>query len=152
MVSSNVEHPSVCLLKLNFGDFRLKRKLRIAVNAQVPSGSGAGGIETVLRVLTSLGRLEGDEEYIFIGHWSEAEWLKPLLGERQTIVRAPQPEEHKPNRTETLRRSMGPLRPLIRRVKRLVAAPPKAQTSVPSSDGFYENLNSRPNGFLRRIA
>jgi glycosyltransferase involved in cell wall biosynthesis len=124
------------------GEFRLKKKLRIAINAQIPSGSGAGGIETVLRVLTSLGRLDGDEEYVFIGHWSDSDWLKPLLSERQTIVRAPSPEQLKPNQTETLKRVLGPLRPLVRGIKRLVVPPPpKVNISVPSSDGFYENLN-----------
>ena len=120
----------------------MKKKLRIAINAQIPPGSGAGGIETVLRVLTSLGRLDGDEEYVFIGHWSEPDWLKPFLNERQTIARAPQPEQPEPNRIENFKRVLGPLRPLARGVKRLVRSPPpKANVSVPSSDGFYENLN-----------
>ncbi len=121
----------------------MKRKLRIAINAQIPSGSGTGGIETVLRVLTSLGRLDGDEEYVFIGHYADGDWLKPLLSERQTIVRAPQPDrQHQPNRTETLKRLMRPLRPLARGIKNLVVSqPPKAQAGVPVSDGFYENLN-----------
>jgi len=119
----------------------LKKKLRIAINAQIPSGSGAGGIETVLRVLTSLGQLDGDEEYVFIGHWSDADWLKPLLSERQTIVRAPQPEPNKPQQTESLKRLMGPLRPLARGVKRLIAPTPEVNASVLSSDGFYESLN-----------
>jgi glycosyltransferase involved in cell wall biosynthesis len=120
----------------------LRKKLRIAINAQIPSGSGAGGIETVLRVLTSLGRLDGDEEYVFIGHWAEADWLKPLLSERQIIVRAPQPERHKPNRIETLKRVLGPLRPFARGVKHSVAPPPsKVNIGVESSDGFYESLN-----------
>ncbi len=120
----------------------LKKKLRIAINAQIPAGSGAGGLETVLRVLTALGQLDGDEEYVFIGHCSDADWLKPLLSERQTLVRAPHPEQPQPNRTETLKRVLGPLRPLARGVKRLVAPlPPKLQPSVPTSDGFYENLN-----------
>lgn len=121
------------------------KKLRIAINAQIAPASGTGGIETVLRVLASLGQLDGDEEYIFIGHWSEADWLKPLLGERQTLIRAPQPERpHKPNHLEHLKRALGPLRPLARGVKRLVAPPQqqqKYQFAVPSSDGFYENLN-----------
>jgi glycosyltransferase involved in cell wall biosynthesis len=121
----------------------LKKKLRIAINAQIPSGSGTGGIETVLRVLTALGRLDGDEEYVFIGHWSDADWLQPLLSERQTIVRAPNPKPlPKPNRTETLRRLMGPLRPLAHGIKRfIVPPPPEVNINIPSSDGFYENLN-----------
>ncbi|MDQ3132757.1 MAG: glycosyltransferase family 4 protein [Acidobacteriota bacterium] len=119
----------------------MKKKLRIAINAQIPSGSGTGGIETVLRTLTSLNQLDGDEEYVFIGHQSDADWLKPLLGERQTLVCAPQPEQNKPNQTETLKRVLGTLRPLARVVKRFVVPPRKAQVSVPTSDGFYENLN-----------
>ena len=118
----------------------MKRKLRIAINAQIPSGSGAGGIETVLRVLTSLNRLDGDEEYVFIGHWSDSDWLKPLLSERQTIVCAPPPEKYQPNQTETFKRILGPLRPLARNIKRLIM-PPKVNISVPVSDGFYESLN-----------
>jgi glycosyltransferase involved in cell wall biosynthesis len=107
---------------------------------QIPSGSGAGGIETVLRILTALGRLDGDEEYVFIGHWSDPDWLKPLLSERQTIVRAPQPEaRQKQRRAENFRRV---LRPLARGIKRMVAPQPSKQSvGVPTSDGFYENLN-----------
>ncbi len=120
----------------------MKKKLRIAINAQIPSGSGAGGIETVLRVLTALGRLDGDEEYVFIGHWAEPDRLKPFLSERQTIVRAPQPEPPEPNRIENFKRLLGPLRPFAGGVKRLLASPPpQVQTTVSTSDGFYENLN-----------
>jgi glycosyltransferase involved in cell wall biosynthesis len=121
----------------------LKRKLRIAINAQIPSGSGAGGIETVVRVLTSFNRLNGDEEYVFIGHWADSDWLKPLLSERQSIVRAPPPaqKQHQPTRAENLKRVLEPLRPLARGVKRLFVPPPEVQIGVPSSDGFYENLD-----------
>lgn len=120
----------------------MKRKLRIAVNAQIPEKSGAGGIETVLRILTAVGRLEGDEEeYVFIGHWDDADWLKSLLGERQTLVRAPRPEQRQPHRFENLKRALEPIRPLARGVKRFVTAPPNLQIDIPISDGFYENLN-----------
>ncbi len=62
----------------------------------------------MLRVLAALARLDGDEEYVFIGHWSEVDWLKPLLGERQTIVRAPRPERYESNRIETLKHLLEP--------------------------------------------
>ncbi len=75
------------------GGLRLKKKLRIAINAKIYPGSGAGGVESVLRFLTSLGQLDGDEEYVFIGHWSEADWLK--LCERQTLIHGPRPDVHK---------------------------------------------------------
>lgn len=122
----------------------MKKPLRIAINAQIPAGSGSGGIETVLRVMTSLGRLDGDEEYVFIGHWSGSEWLKPLLNERQTLVTAPHPEpQPKPNRIENLKRFFGPLRPIVRGLKNIVAPPPvpKVNMGIPASSGFYESLN-----------
>ena len=120
------------------GGLSLKKKLRIAVNAQLPAKSGSGGIETVLRVLTSLNCLGGDEEYVFIGHPTDADWLEPLLGERQTLVRAPLPPVKK---SEKLKRLLGVLRPLVRTAKNTVAPPPKPEIKLPVSDGFYESLN-----------
>jgi glycosyltransferase involved in cell wall biosynthesis len=120
----------------------LKKPLRIAINAQIPAGSGAGGIETVLRVLATLNQLGGNEEYIFIGHPTEADWLEPLLGERQMLVRAPVPEKQfKPNKSENLKRMLGRLRPIIRSLKNFVTPPSKFLPSVPVSDGFFESLN-----------
>ncbi len=119
----------------------MNKPLRIAINAQIPSKSGAGGIETVIRVLTSLNRFGGDEEYVFIGHWADVDWLEPLLGERQTLVRAPHPEvQTKTGKTENLKRLMRPLGPIVRSVKNLFS-PPKNQINVPVSNGFYESLN-----------
>lgn len=116
----------------------LKSKLRIAINAQIISGSGTSSLETVLRVLASLSQLDGDEEYVFIGYQGEADWLKPFLNERQTLICPPLPS---PSRAETLKRAFGPLRPFIRGIKHSIAGLPQANFSVPVSDGFYENLN-----------
>ena len=119
-----------------------KKKLRIAINAQIPAGSGAGGIETVLRVLTLLTQLGGDEEYVFITHPTEPDWLKSLLGERQIIVRAPHPSQYQPTKKEKIKRVLGPLRPLVRGVKNLVAPAPSPENfSIPVSGGFFESLN-----------
>jgi len=123
----------------------LKSNLRIAINAQISPGGGAGGIETVVRTLTALGQLDGDEEYVFIGHWSDADWLKPLLNERQTLVCAPPPEGYKPLVSENFKRSLGSLLPLASKVKRIFIAPPaeintSISRNIPVSNGFYENL------------
>lgn len=121
----------------------MKTKLRVAINAQIPLGSGTGGIETVLRALTFLGKLDGDEEYIFIGHWADPDWLKPFLGKRQKIIAAPRPREIEPNAAEKFKRSFGRLRPLAGKVKRVFApgqTPTPTKFFVPESDGFYESL------------
>ncbi|MDT7780654.1 MAG: hypothetical protein QOC99_3166 [Acidobacteriota bacterium] len=125
------------------GEF-LSGRLRVAINAQVRPGSGAGGIETVLRVLTALSQLEdGDEEYVFIGPWDEPEWLKPLVGAGQCVVPGPKPA---PPTSSLVRRSLfesalRPLRPAARRVKRLLPFATVASDDAPISDGFYERLN-----------
>lgn len=119
----------------------MKSNLRIAINAQLPLGSGSGGVETVLRTLAFLGQMDdGDEEYVFIGHWADADWLKPFASGRLKIIQAPPPEEYKSIVPERFKRSLGALRPLARKIKH-VFAPPQTQISVPVSDGFYENLN-----------
>lgn len=120
----------------------MKKKLRIGINAQIPSGSGAGGIETVLRALTPPGQLEdGDEEYVFITHWSDPDWLKPLLTERQKIVSAPKPQViNESNQTNFLEFLKQKAKPFARRVRNFIA-PTKVKISVPVSDGFYESLN-----------
>lgn len=120
----------------------MSKNLRIGINAQIISGSGTSSLETVLRVLTAVGRLEGDEEYVFITPPSETDWLKPLLNERQTTVAVPPPEmSPAQSRRENIKRLTGRLRPLARRIKNLAVAPPKIEYSVPVSDGFYESLN-----------
>ena len=117
----------------------MKKRLRVAINAQIPKGSGAGGIETVLRILTLLNRFGDDQEYTFITHYSDPDWLKPLLGERQTTICAPYPAQPKPNKKESLKRALGQLRALARSARNLVALQPN--NCLPVSDGFYENLN-----------
>jgi len=70
-----------------------QRPLRIAINTQIFSEKGVGGIETVLVGLVhALGHLDGREEYVLIGPWENADWLKPYTGPNQSIVRGPRLE------------------------------------------------------------
>lgn len=118
----------------------MKKRLRIAINARIPEGSGAGGIETVLRILTLLNRFGDDEEYVFIIHSSDPDWIKPLLGKRQTTVRAPHPAQFESNNKKYLKRILGSLVPLARNLKNFVK-PPVPTGFIPTSAGFYESLN-----------
>ncbi len=120
------------------------KTLRVAVNAQLLPGGGSGGIETVLMALTALSRLDdGPEEYVFVGHWQEPEWLRPWLGERARIVAGPSPVEYKPARAESLKRALGPLRPAARRVKQRLST--RARNDVHAATttraaNFFERL------------
>lgn len=119
------------------------KKLRVAINAQLLPGGGSGGIETVLMALTALSRLDdGPEEYVFVGHWQEPEWLRPWLGPRAQIVAGPAPVDYKPAGAESLRRALGPLRPTVRRVKQRLSTLTRrgVRVDAPRAANFFERL------------
>jgi glycosyltransferase involved in cell wall biosynthesis len=104
-------------------------RLRVAINAQLVPDGPSGGIVTVLRALAALTKLEdGDEEYVFIGPHEDPEWMRSMLPPGQPIIRGPESMSSvgwKPDPLEPLKRRLGPLRPMAREVKRLLA--PQAQ-------------------------
>ena len=111
---------------------------KIAINTQIFSEKGVGGIETVLVGLVhALGRLEGPEEYVLIGPWENPDWLRPYTGPNQKIVRGP--------RLEFAKRAVAPIRPLLRGVKHLILRATGTAPTWPivqKSNGFYEGLGS----------
>lgn len=120
-----------------------QQQLRIAINAQVPPGTGAGGIETVLLALTALSHLDdGTEEYVFVGHWEEPERLRPWLGAGARLVAGPAPQGAlRSSRGETLKRALGPLRPAARDAKRrLRAFASREPLAPPRAANFFERL------------
>jgi glycosyltransferase involved in cell wall biosynthesis len=67
------------------------KPLRIAINAQLRPGSGSGGVESVLRVLTGLSQLDGPEHYLFVGLYDHQDWLRSLVHGTNASVVAPRP-------------------------------------------------------------
>ena len=64
--------------------------LRIAINAQLNPSGRVGGIRTVLiGMVHALGQIDGPEEYVLIAPWEEPDWLKPYLGNNQSLVCGP---------------------------------------------------------------
>src|SRR5438067_1001125 len=112
------------------------RKLRVAINTQIFSEKGVGGIETVLvGLISALGKLDGPEEYVLIGPWENPDWLKPHMGSNQRIVRGP--------RLDFAKRAVAPFRPLLRGAKHLLmrtAGVAPTWPIVQTSNGFYEGL------------
>jgi len=124
-----------------------QEKLRVAVNAQLAPDGGAGGIETALRALGSVAQLDdGPEEYLFVGHWRDPEWLRPWVGGRARIVPGQPPEApaNAPRRpSEILKRALGPLRPAARGIKaRLLSRAERRALGTPTRPGnFYDRLD-----------
>jgi len=101
----------------------------------MPDGP-AGGTVTVLRALAALAELDGDEEYVFVGPYEDPEWLRPLLPPGQKVVRGPQAMssvEWKVDSLEPFKRTIGPLRPLAREVRRMLTST-SARVVSPESD------------------
>ncbi len=91
-------------------------------------------METVIRLLTSINKFGGDEEYVFVGHWSDSAWIEQLLGERQKLVRAPRPDgQRSSDRAESLKKHLGPLRPLARSLRNAAG---RSSTSAKGLEGI----------------
>ncbi len=114
--------------------------MRIAINAQLLPGQGAGGTESALIGLVhSLGQLDdGSEEYMIIGPWEQPDWLAPYLGRNQQIVVGPKPAA----RFKHVPRMIRPAAYLARRsLMNLLGSEVTSHPPVPMiSSGFYEAL------------
>lgn len=115
--------------------------MRVAINAQLRPGNGAGGVESVLiGLLRALGRLDGPEEFVVIGPEIDSEWLDPFLGPNQRLVTRRSPAAPPASRQPNI------VRRVARRARRLIA--PRAPDAAPRqpwprmdvSDGFIESL------------
>ncbi|MEK6279308.1 MAG: glycosyltransferase family 1 protein [Acidobacteriota bacterium] len=100
----------------------MTERLRIAINAQLTSDDPSGGIVTVVRALAALTELDGPEEYIFVGPYTDPEWLRPLLAPGQQIARGPkpQPDWRGLDQRGHLERHLGPLRTAAQEVKQVL--------------------------------
>jgi len=111
--------------------------LRVAINAQLKSNAGVGGVQTVLIGLVhSLGQLEGPEKYILITPWEEPDWPRPYLGNNQTIVRGPKLQAAKRALSSPLMRLA---KSAVRKASRMVGAG-DIWRGLASNSGFYAGL------------
>jgi glycosyltransferase involved in cell wall biosynthesis len=121
--------------------------LRIAIDARFTPNKGFGGVESVLiGLVRSLAQLkDGDEEYLIVGPSEGHEWLAPYIGGNQRLLAYPKPPVPQVRKSEKVKRLLGPLRPVTRRVFRGVfpepTIPERQWPETPISDGFYESLN-----------
>lgn len=118
-----------------------KQHLNIAIVADSLARHDAGGIVSgFVGLISSLGKLrDGEEEYVIIGHWQGADWLKPYLGSNQRLIVRPRVRTQRGK----LKKCLGPLQPLAGRIWRSLSAPLFLRTEWPEvaiSDGFFENL------------
>ncbi len=136
------------------------KQLRIVIDAQLPPGGLAGGVQQfTTSLIQALGQLgNGSEEYLIVSHWKHPNWLEPYLGSNQRIVIGRQPQTPR-DPFEAAKRLLGPMRvparKLWRGARRFFAGSPDAvRHRVPTSNGFYESLGAHvihfpTQGFVR---
>ncbi len=130
-------------MKSTSSSTRAGETFRVAINAQILPNRGHGGIEPVLvGLISSLGKLDGPEEYVLIAHAENPEWLTPFVGPNQRVVKGPERKAWASSRSEALKKALGPLRAPARKAVRSLAPlpPPSSWPDVPVSDGYYEGL------------
>jgi glycosyltransferase involved in cell wall biosynthesis len=122
--------------------------LRVAIDARILPGT-AGGVATATATLVrDLGRLgDGPEEYVVVvASEDQRRWIQPLMGPNQRIVlyQSNGHREYGPQGARSLagviKRALGPLLPVARRLQHLIAPAPSPWLDVPLSDGFWEGL------------
>ncbi len=129
----------------------MDKPLHIAINAQLVPGGWSGGVEVALtELVAALGKLSqldgGQEQYVIVGPSCEPDWLKPFTTCSQRVISgAKPPAAEKNQRLELLKRVLGPVRPVIRKLRRTRAASSQLTSvkdwlEVPASKGFFENL------------
>ncbi len=116
------------------------KRLRVAINAQIPGSGIVGGVEQfILGLVSALGRLDdGPEEYVFIVSRSNPDWLAPYLRDRQHTVLAPYTKSGAVKRLLVRFASAGGK--LWERVRSPLWRFPALR--VPVSNGFYEGLGA----------
>lgn len=118
--------------------------LRVAINAQFVSNSGAGGIESVVvGLVRAIGQLDGPEEYVLISDVREPEFLRSHLGPNQRVVVAPAPRRSGVG-SRVARRLVRSQPWLDRAWSRLMAGRTSDRALWPTlsaSEGFLEALN-----------
>lgn len=110
--------------------------MRIGINAQLFPNSGWGGVEQFLTgLISALGKLDGAEEYVVIGHRKQGKWLRPYLGANQQLVAGPSSI-----RTAFVE-ALGPLgKSVYEFQKKMRNVRQRVSPQVPESNGFFESL------------
>jgi glycosyltransferase involved in cell wall biosynthesis len=99
--------------------------MRVCIDARLPTGQWGGVEQALIGLAAGLSKLDGDEEYLFLTHAGEDDWLTPYLGGACSTLHS--------RRGRVERRARAGMRALLER-------PPRVGTrfAVRSSDGTIE--------------
>lgn len=115
--------------------------LRVAIEAQIVSGTEGGGEQVVTGLCSGLESLRSNgEEYLVVGHWRGSVWRPQSGSAKIRSITSPAPRSQL---VDTVKNCLGPLRRPLGRFKRwtLRQEPTGQPLDLPESDGFFESLN-----------
>jgi glycosyltransferase involved in cell wall biosynthesis len=125
---------------------RTNEKLRIAIDINVVPGVAGGIVQSTAGLVSSLGQLDGPEQYSLITQGTEqAEWIRRYCGPNQHVVFKEAVPHYNGNangngHNASMWKKL--LRPAVNRARDIVRrlSPQPQWPSVPVSDGYYESL------------
>jgi glycosyltransferase involved in cell wall biosynthesis len=112
-------------------------KIRVAININVLPGIGGGIAQSTQGLVSSLGRLEGPEEYILIANTpDQADWISNYRSSNQHVVI--RSNERSPPNGSVIKRV---LLPALKAVRCVVGrlSPQRQWPELSVSNGFYES-------------
>lgn len=123
----------------------LSDRIRILINIDVAPGVAGGIVQSTQGLVSSLGQLDGPEEYMLLAHTpTQAEWIKQYCGPNQQIVMAPRKTwlNGTANHSQGSRGIKEIFRPALNIIRHAVGrlSPPSDSPIVTVSDGTYERL------------
>jgi glycosyltransferase involved in cell wall biosynthesis len=81
--------------------------LRVCIDARLAAGMSGGVEQVVIGLATGLSKLtDGDEEYFFLTHPEQEDWIKPYLGQNSRILRSKLEYPGQGGLVPTVRRAM----------------------------------------------
>lgn len=124
------------------------KRLRVAIDGRVHPRTWGGVAHAAMGLIHSLGKLDGEEEYLIVVDADEQEeWLSRYLGPNTKFVRMPAPAKKAAAPPTFRRRAEKFVRRTVRRVApgfaptvQPAAPRPPRPPEIPLSDGYFEGL------------
>jgi glycosyltransferase involved in cell wall biosynthesis len=108
------------------------KPLRVCVDARLASGHSGGVEQVVIGLAAALSRLEdGDEEYLFLAHPDQDEWIRPYMKGPCRLLSSPLEYPGQPGIVPAVRRAFRERVPWLSRNR-----------GVPNSDGTVERAEA----------
>ena len=117
------------------------RPLRVVIDARLRDGESGGVQQALIGLAHGMSQLDGDEEYLFLGFDDSADWLRPHLGGRCSLLPATRAAPGVPRGLRGLTRRLADVALVRRQIERGPLGR-FVRVAVPTSDGTIERAGA----------